>query len=308
LDYSAQARTVARTLKPGPEDTLLFFTEAEWLNQIIVQRFRRGGARVVMLEDGGFATYIPMSVADSEPLTLRERATQAAFRLVPGLRGSRLFKFNGHLFPRLPDRTIDAIALYRDVPLRRCVRTIMIRKPGRKACEVHPGTVIFLNERMYDHYQAADVYLTGLRRLLRSLISGFSAVHFKFHPRETEDWKGRIRGLLKSEFPAITLIEQAGTIEEVILDYRPEVLASYFSAGLLSIEYEGIEPLYLYHLLDDLREQPAFAIATRILRTWGYRFVGSDDEICSGYRSGIMTDNPASAIDLQELLSAGAGS
>ncbi len=300
--YRTRAREVASTLRPGHGDTLLFFTEAEWLNQIVVQHFRARGARIVMLEDGGFATYIPMSVASSEPLSWRERCVQAAYRLVPGLARSRLFKVNDQLFPRLPDSSIDAIGLYRDVQLHRDVAMRRVRMPARMPCDIRPGSVIFLNERMYDHYQTAEVYLVGLRRLMSTLTDGFACVRFKFHPREPEDWKLRIRELLGREFPAVELIDRPGTIEEMILDYRPEVLASYFSAGLLSIEYQGIEPLYLYPLLDDLVDQPVFKVATRILTAWGYRFVGSDEEVRSGYRSGIAADDPPCSIELSQLL------
>ncbi|OQS08486.1 hypothetical protein B0T37_19500 [Chromobacterium violaceum] len=299
--YRGLGCDVARTFKPGPGDTLLFFTEVEWLNQIVVQHFRSRGARIVMLEDGGFGTYIPMSVSDSEPLSMRERCIQAAFRLVPGLARSRLFKVNGLMFPRLPDEAIDEIALYRDVRLLRDVATYCVRKPARKRCEIRRGSVVFLNERMYDHYQTDEVYIAGLRRLMRMLTDGYETVYFKFHPREPQDWRVRICELLEREFPSISVIERTGTIEEMILDYRPEALASYFSAGLLSIEYEGIEPLYLYHLLDDLAVQPVFAGVTRILKIWGYRFaeVGG---VRAGYHSGISDGDPAVSIALEQLL------
>ena len=94
-----------------------------------------------MIEDGGFATYIPMSVAESEPLSMRERCIQMAFRLVPGINRSQLFKVNGQLFPRLPDNAIDAFAIYRDVRLMRTTPTHRILKPKRKHCEVHQGSV-----------------------------------------------------------------------------------------------------------------------------------------------------------------------
>lgn len=304
--YRACSAAIARSLRPEPGDTLLFFTEAEWLNQIVVQHFRRYGARVVMLEDGGFATYIPMSVADSEQLTIRERCVQAAFRLVPRLRRSRLFKVNGQVFPRLPDDAIDVIALYQGVQLHRDVPIRRVRKPARRRCEIHRGSVVFLNERMYDHYQTGDAYLAGLRRLLKALTDGYGTVHFKFHPREPQDWKARILELLVREFPSVEVIDRPGTIEEMILDYRPEALASYLSAGLLSIEYEGIEPLYLYHLLDDLTGQPVFSIATRILQSWGYKFA-TDADVCSGYCSGITDDDSSASVDLRQMLAPSAG-
>ncbi|MCD4498932.1 alpha-2,8-polysialyltransferase family protein [Chromobacterium vaccinii] len=299
--YRVLGHDVARVLNPRPSDTLLFFTEVEWLNQIIVQYFHNHGARVVMLEDGGFATYIPMSVPDSERLTLRERCIQLAFRLVPGLGRSRLFKVNGQVFPRLPNGVIDVVALYKDVRLHRDISTCCVLRPARKRCEIRRGSVVFLNERMYDHYQTDEAYIAGLCRLMRMLTDGYETVYFKFHPREPQGWVVRIGELLAREFPSVRVIDRAGTIEEMILDYRPEALASYFSAGLLSIEYEGIEPLYLYHLLDDLVEQPVFVIASRILRIWGYHFA-DDDGVCAGYHSGITNDDSVTSIDLRQLL------
>jgi hypothetical protein len=107
--------------------------------------------------------------------------------------------------------------------------------------------------------------------------------------------------MLVQDFPTIEIIDRQGTIEDMILDYRPEVLASYFSTALSSIEYKGIEPLYLYHLLDDLKDQPVFAVVSRILRTWDYHFVESDEDVRSGYRSGIMTSTDT-GIELGQLL------
>lgn len=300
--YRAQARAVACTLKPTSEDTLLFFTETEWLNQIIVQHFRKCGARIVMLEDGGFATYISMSLPESEPLSFREHCIQAAYRLLPDLRNSRLFKVNGVLFPRLPDSSIDLIALYRSVSLYRRVPTRCVLRPACKPCNIRRSTVVFLNGDMYYYYQTDDGYFAGLRRLLTALTKGFETVHFKFHPRESDDWKRRIHELLEREFPTINIIDRAGPIEQMVVDYRPEVLASHISAALLNIEYQGIEPLYLYHLLDDVRDQPAFAIVTRILKTWGYNFVDSDAEVHSGYHSGIVEADQATNTELRQIL------
>lgn len=303
FQYVSQARAVVHTLKPGPRDTLIFFTEMEWLNHIVVQHFYRHGARTVLLQDGGLGTYVQNSFPESEPLGWRERCVLAAYRLVPGLKRSGVFKFNSVLYPRIPDTTIDAIALYQDAPLQRQVPVRYVRQPARKRCDVESSTVVFLNQPLYYYYQTDEAYLAGLQHLVAALVRGFETVHFKFHPRESDVWKQRIRELLIRNFPTINVIDRLGSMEEMILDYRPGVLASYFSSGALNLEYEGIEPLYLYHLLDDLKDQAAFAGTTRILQSWGYRFVRDDSEICSGYRSGIETADPGTRVDLYQLLS-----
>lgn len=305
--YVIQGRAVARTLHPSPGDTLLFFTEVDWLNHMIVQHFRQHDARVILLEDGGFATYVPMSVTVSEPLSRRDLVAQAAYRLVPGLARSCLFKVNGQLFPRLPDTAIDMIAVYRDVALIRSIPVCRVLQPVRATCDANLDSVVFLNERMYDHYQTDDCYIAGLRRLLQLLSDGFGTVHFKFHPREPESWKHRIRELINQEFPEINIVELSGSIEELIQYYKPMVLASYFSASLLNIEYDNIEPLYLYHLLDDLKDQLAFRITSKLLLSWGYNFP-SVDEVRSGYRSGINKIQSEGMVELGQLISNLSGS
>jgi hypothetical protein len=299
--YYTASREVEQQIAPRPEDVLLFFTEVEWLNHIVVQHFKAKGAKVVMLEDGGFGTYIPMAQPASESLTLRDRFILAGFRTVPALRQSRIFKVNKLLFPRLPDSAIDTIALYRDVPIHRDTPVRRVAQPAKKPCAVRRGSVIFLNEPLYDYYQTRESYLAGLTTLLEGLCKGFATVHFKFHPRESQPWREEITGLIESRFPEISIIDSNVAIEEIITKYWPEVLASYFSSALLGIEYEGIEPMYLYHLLDDLADQSVFSTATRILRSWGYRFVASTGEIGSGFRSGLNGGSPG-GVDLAELV------
>jgi hypothetical protein len=304
--YHAAAREAARQLSPAAEDVLLFFTEMEWLNQIVAQQFKAAGAKVVLLEDGGFGTYVPMGQPASDPLTLRERCVQAGFRMLSPLRRSRLFKVNCLLFPRLPDSAIDAIVLYRDAPIHRDTPVRHVASPAKTPCDVRADSAIFLNEPLYDYYQTREAYFAGLDKLLGGLSSGFGTVYFKFHPRETPAWRAEISEYVARRFPRVRIIETSASIEEIIAGYLPEVLASFFSAALLGIEYEGIEPMYLYHLVDDLVGQPVFASTTRILRSWGYRFVPSVDQIRSGYRSGLGVRR-AGDVELPELIGGAAG-
>ena len=111
--------------------------------------------------------------------------------------------------------------------------------------------------------------------------------------------------MLSAEFPSIEIIGRPGIIEDLIENYRPAVLASYFSTALLNIEYEGVEPLYLYHLLDDVKHQPVFSIVSKMLKMWNYHFVNSDSEIRSDYISGIATYSAPADIDLRQVVMSG---
>ena len=299
--YFLAGRKAAKQFAPNNNDVLIFFTEVEWLNQIVVQIFKFSGAKTVLLEDGGFGTYVPMGQLKSDPLTLRERCIQASFRMLPALRHSQLFKVNRVLFPRMPDSSIDVIVLYRDAPIYRNIVVRRIAQPTKTPCSVCLGSVIFLNEPLYDYYQNRESYLNGLKKLLEALTRGFDKVHFKFHPRESSAWRAEISALIAAHYPSIEIIESNLSIEVVIKAYLPEVLASYFSAALIGLEYEGIEPMYLYHLVDDLANQPTFTSVTQILRSWGYNFVDSVDKIRAGYRSHLCC-NSSKVEDLFQFL------
>jgi len=290
--FGAPSR-IAAALQPTAADVLFFYTEYELLNHMAALRFKAAGARIFLLEDGGFATYVPFSVAAEEAMTLKERIIAAMTRRLPGLRGTRFHKINGQVYPWLPDRVIDAVGVYRAITPIRDLKIRLLRRQARPAVAPHKGRVIFLNQPMYDHYQTDDQYLAGLDRLVGALCKGFHEVLFKFHPRESPAWRERIGALLAQRHLRVRILEDDRPFEQLATAYVPEALASYFSTALLNLDVTGIEPLYLYHLLPEVAEQPVFAQATLLLQRWGYRFAPSIDDVRSGFSSGLEDEGEA---------------
>lgn len=303
MNYIRQRKRVEKEIQPGQADVLFFYTEFDLLNQHIVTHFKRNGARVYLIEDGGLATYLPFRMLDAEPLSVREKIKQRVYRSLPSLHTLRLHKLNGHIFPWMADKYIDGACLYRPVSIRRNILTILVRRTVRqeKVLPTH-GTAVFLNEQMY-RYQKPDDYLAGLRRIMEGLCRGFDTVFFKFHPREDAAWRLRITEKVLDQFPGVRIIEDDTGIEEVIESYRPSVAASYFSAGLLNLLDRGVEPLYLYHLLPDLSAQPICREATAVLLELGYNFIPEFSGADSGFQSGLMNNSyETAAIPLTELV------
>jgi hypothetical protein len=280
--YFASARDVVRRLRPDGRDTLLFYTEFELVNHFIALRFKARGAKTVLLEDGGFGTYLPFSIDAAEPLGAKERLIAAMTR-------------------RLPDKTIDAVAMYRDVRIVRSIPTLLMHDAERPRIDPIPGKVIFLNERMYDVYQTPEQYVNSLHRILAALIAGFDQVSFKFHPREQDDWTRRIRAILAVTYPSVRIIEERQSIEHLMAEERPEVLASYFSTTLLNLGTCGVEPLYLYHLFEELAQQKIFRQTTTLLAQWHYRFVQSLTDVRAGYQSGFDRPDERARLNVCDL-------
>ena len=303
LNFIQQRKRVDQEIHPSKDDVLFIYTEYDLLNQYIVALFKNAGAKVYLIEDGGLATYAPFRMIDSEPLSVREAIKQWIYRRLPNLRTLRLHKLNGHIFPWMADTYIDGVCIYRPVSIRRNIPTILLKRSIQQKVEPIQGTVVFLNEQMYHSYQKADDYLAGVRRIMESLCHSFDNVFFKFHPRETEEWRRRIMHDVLSHFHSLHVIEENAGVEAVIDRYRPTVAASYFSAGLLNLINRGVEPLYLYHLISDLNQQPTCREVTSVLNELGYNFVLSFAEIDSSFRSGLLGKaNYQGAIALSELV------
>lgn len=283
-------RILDKKIVPSKDDILFFYTEYEPFNQLIAARFKNAGARVYLIEDGGFATYVPFYVNLSEPLTIKERVKETVARFCPGLSVLRFHKINGLIFPWMNDRLLDGVCLYRTVKIARKIDFVLIKRPISVELICTQNSVIFLNECIYDHYQTFENYLVGLESIVKGLCEGFSVVYFKFHPRETNESRQKIKSEVLERYLKLIVIEENVAVEGIIEKYRPAVVASYFSAALLNLQEKGLEPMYLYHLIEDLRDQPIYKIVTSILTEWGYRFPSNFSTINSTYKSGISFD------------------
>ncbi len=296
-------KKIARSLRPTSCDVLFVYTEFELLNHFIARQFKRAGARVYLVEDGGFATYIPLSLPGDETLSLKERVVAAMTKKLPGLKDTQFHKVNGVVFPWLPDAQIDGVFVYRHICSVRQLPVLHLRRHSTyKHVKRQHGRVIFLNERMYDFYQTPFQYFEGLGRIITGLTQGFDEVFFKFHPSEVSEWSDRIRDFLKENHPAVRLIEDKRGIEILVDQYQPEVLASYFSAALLNLDGSEIEPMYLYHLIDEIASQKVFVQVTALLQQWGYKFVDGFDELGRGYHSGLFESRSPQVDSLAQLV------
>ena len=303
FNFLSLVMQIDKDITPTKDDILFIYTEYEILNQYIANRFKLAGSRVYLIEDGGFGTYIPFRLVDSEHLTWQEHLKKSIYRLLPGLSNIRLHKLNGFIFPWMVDTSIDGVCVYNPVALKRTIPIKLIKRPFQPQLKLVSGRVIFLNEPIYELYQSSEDYLTGLLQIIEALCSKFGEVFFKFHPRETDKWRNNIRQKVHIRFPGVIFIEENTAIEIIVEIYCPSLLASYFCSALLNLYDRDIEPLYLYHLIPDIKKQPIFLETTSVLIDLGYNFVSSFAEINTDFRSGLLdSSNYQEAIALTELV------
>ncbi|WPC68118.1 polysialyltransferase family glycosyltransferase [Rhodoferax ferrireducens] len=303
MSFLSLVRKIGADINPTSGDTLFFYTEYEILNQYVAGRFMQAGSRVYLIEDGGLGTYVPFRMSGCESLTLKESTKQFVYRLLPGISRIRLHKLNGFIFPWMPDSCITGVCLYRPVSISRIIPTHILKRPFQPQVNCTSGRVVFLNEPIYSIYQGEEEYIDGLIKIVDGLCNGFNEVLFKFHPRETDEWRTRIKQQITFHFPRVNFIKVDTAIEEVVDHYHPSVVASYFCSALLSLCDRGIQPLFLYHLIPDIQRQPIFRETTSVLTDLGYHFVENFSEANSNFRSGLLnTANYQNSITLAELI------
>jgi hypothetical protein len=298
----AQGRLRA-ALPVKSEDTLFMFTEYELLNQLTAITFKERCATVYLIEDGGVGTYIPFTLKQHEPYSWKNRLLQASMRAIPGLSRTQFTKFDGMLFPMLPDRYLDGVCLYRRMDITRRIPVHHIARPMFHPVQTHLGRVVFLNQPLYsENIQTEADYVAGLRQILGALCAGYQEVLFKFHPRESAEARSRITHHILEAFPVLRVVEGNQPFEAMLVELGPEAVASYNSTPLLNLTGTGVQPLFVYHLLPKLCQAPSFAAMHALLKAWGYRFAADWNEVASGYHTGEQFDNIGAATPLTRLL------
>ena len=203
----------------------------------------------------------------------------------------------------MEDSLIDGVCLYNTVRLTRCIPVKQVQRNTKPISDLASGRVVFLNEALYQNYQTDEQYLEGLKQIILQLARGYREIIFKFHPRETFEWRKKIEREILSLDTKISVIEEDAAIEDMIEKYKPAAAASYFCSALLTLSDRGIEPIYLYHLIPELAAQTVFKETSKVLDEIGYMFVSDFSEVKDGYVSGIVgTDRNKGAYKLADII------
>lgn len=286
---------IHRKISVKAGDVLFVYTEYELLNQCIIEHFKMSGALVYLMEEG-FATYTTFLLPSDRIPLFSERVKLFLVRQLLGYKQTKFLYLNNMSFPQIEDSYIDGVVLYRDVEVIRKINKIVIAKSVEQILCDNNESVIFLNEKMYDHYLPFNEYLVMLRDILINLSKYYNKVYFKFHPRENLERQNQVLPII-SGIAGLELIKDDTAIENIITRINTKNIASFFSAALLNLYDAGLNPIYVFHKYDILMKQNMFIKVKKILLELGYNFfedwtdlsnefVGFKKQPCSS-KSGI---------------------
>ena len=258
-------------LQPSKKDILFVYTEFEILNQFIIAYFKKKGARVYVIEDGGFPTYLTYSVHSDKRLPFKQFLKLLYMKYILQYRFLEYWFFNNMVFPQIKAKYIDAVLLYINVNITRSIKKYLIRKNTRQIT-TNSSSAILLNEKLYEIYCSKHEYMEILDDLLNGLSKQFDNIYFKFHPRETLTDQAWQKTILQ-KYDNVMIVTDEAPIEQLIDKYSAKYVFSFISAALLNLFPYGITPVYVYHLYPVLKKHPLFEQTTLLLENMGYTFL-----------------------------------
>jgi len=264
-------RDILKQLNINENDILFVYTEYEILNQYIMKLFKDVVAKVYVIEDGGFPTYLTYGVKNEGKLSFKEKIQLFYLKYIIGYKFVKFLKYNNVVFPQINEKYIDGVLLYLDVNIIRNVKKFLISK-SQKKLNLDENKAVFLNEKMYDYYCSKEDYVTILDDCISKMTQKFAKVYFKFHPRETYDNKKWQLEVL-NRYPTVKIIEENTAIEYLLEKYDTKYIFSFLSAALLNVNSMNAVPVYIYHFYNIFSEKNIFKQIDLILKNADYKFI-----------------------------------
>lgn len=262
---------IKNKLRINKNDMLFVYSEYEYLNQYIINFFKRNNARVYILDENSLSTYLIHQVCSDKTLPLKKRIMYLWIKYIIKYNYTKYIFYNNIVFPQVKDEFIDGILLYNDVKIKRNITKYLIKKDFNKLI-LDDNKALFLNEKMYDYYCTKLEHLRILDDILNNLSQNFDIVYFKFHPRENEldkEWQYKVIEKYKN----IKIIKDNSPIENIIGEYSARYIFSFFAVALLNLKDLGAIPIYLFHLYDEIMKNNAFKEHYSTLLTLNYQFL-----------------------------------
>ncbi|MGN6495629.1 MAG: polysialyltransferase family glycosyltransferase, partial [Agriterribacter sp.] len=288
-----------KTLDVNPGEVLLDYTDYEVLNQYIIALFTERGGRVILMEDG-MAT-VCVANLPVKPLHWKNQLTRVVLRKIYGFNFLQMREDGEVAFPMIDDTYIQALALSIKANIRRTIPVYQLKI--RLGNGLHnKQKLLFINQDLYNfNFFTLGAFAENLAKLLKTVAPQFREVFFKFHPRERPEDRTFIAKVLSPL--GISVVNDNGSVEELVESMEPGYVASFYSSGLKSLYFKGIEPFFLYHLFPVLSGSDLTRNITSYLKSINYNFVTSLEEVRPGYRSGItMTGRSHTLYELIQIV------
>ena len=284
------AKREANKIRFYKNDILVFQTESDPINLLLVENMRRAGGKVLFLAEG-IASYSSNMPQEKIKLTWKNWVKKCYLKRLLGFDFINYSNPGRYFTLRTNDCNIDAAMFYFDVDFDRHIRKVVIANPERPFAELDKDVCIFLSQPLYDtHYFSQDEFIAVVETILPHLSSQFRQCIFRFHPRDSSAVMHRLSRMI-ARFGNIK-IDEHKDLETSIKTHTPFYAASLFSAGILELAARGLTPIFLYKCVPSLLKHSAIKNIDDMLKAMHYQQVDSLDNLKSANNPLIIVDSP----------------
>ncbi len=260
-----------------PTDTLVIYTEYEYLNHYIIKIFKKINAKVILIEEG-FPTYLTFSILPDSKLPLKKIILSWYLKNILRYNTSNIKSINKIQNTQVNDNQIDLILLYNNINIKRKIKSGVLHTSNKIYDNLNENKIIFLNEGIYWYYVNIEEYKKIINDILDNLSNNFENVYFKFHPREKEIEKNITRNIIKN-YSNIQIIEENSPVELMISKIGAKYIASFLSQTNLYISNSNCISIYLFHLYPEIMKNIAFQSVKNVIDEMNYSFLNDWSEI-----------------------------
>lgn len=297
LKYHRAIRKALKDVKST--DTLIFYTEYEFLTHYFVSFFKKRKAKVILIEEG-IPTYLAYTSKYDSDIPLKHKLLAYYSKYFLGYYYSKRVNLNKRIKNIIADNQIDKLLLYTDIKIRRNVSVGLLESKKIEFKQLDDNSILFLNEHIYHFYVDFSDYLTIIDDILKNLSLKFQNVYFKFHPSEKDEFKNKIRVII-SKHSKVSVVEDNQPVELMIEKIGAKYVSSFAAQTLLYLSKSNCIVLYIFHLYPNLMAHLALRQFKHIIDNMNYVFMNDWAEI--GEKSiGFTPSEDSNKFSLQKYL------
>lgn len=283
---------LSRSFNFTSKDILIVITEYQLNNAILAKKMKSAGGRVFLFDEGiGFyfnnSPYHHAYTKLLDKFYLFFYNLSFYFLIIPAYakKGQE-----GKMFVCIKDTLIECMYSRLNLPIERKISIHGYQSQLNLAVDskkFNNDTVIFFASNFECfNLKAEEMHLAALA--IDQMASVFSKVYIKIHPSDYIKKNETFNFYSSINYHNVEIIDNSLSSIQAINKYSPSVVVGAMSTSLIDALLLGCQPIFLFHLLPDIKE---FGVYKFTLDNLGYKFVSLISDISPDYQCNVDITN-----------------
>lgn len=255
---------VDETLFPDSADILFVHTDMDILNQYIIQKFYKCGAKVYLVEDG-IATITQFNM-EEKPAEFKDNLRCFFLKYLYRFKYLKIIKYGVMTQPVMEDFVFNGVLVNYGDSIKRKIPLYKLISDQKQIKVIDEKGAIFFNQPLYLFYMSENEFIDYIESFLITSYK-FSPFYFKFHPSDTESFKASIVKLIKKKFENIIIILENNIAEEIVFKYPVRYVITISSTSAFNLMNSGIIPIFTNDMLNKLYPNDNFTSFGQFLKS-----------------------------------------